>query len=358
VFAYGCYDLPLRKDLQRGINVIQKVKTPNRGKSVDILQKLLKRYGKKAAEQARKCILDELFQDKVVSDALRYFVCNYWKDYATPTLLSLSYEAVRGDSKSLVDIAPSLILINGAVDIHDDIVDHSMQKDGRLTVYGKFGKEVALLVGDALLIKGFLMLTMACRRLDGEKREEIMNVLKQGLFEIGEAEVTELRCRGATGIKPKDYLKIMRKKAADVEALMRLGAMLANAKKSEVEALGEYGRILGLISILRDDIIDMTLQEELRHRLEYECLPLPLLYALQDAELHAELLKLISNRIKTRSEYTRVLSLAAQGLEKAANYINELAVEGKSSTLNVKGPTQDLQSILTGLADLKECGIS
>jgi geranylgeranyl pyrophosphate synthase len=233
-----------------------------------------------------------------------------------------------------------------------------MHKDGRPTVYGKFGQEVALLVGDALLIKGFLMLTMICRCLDGEKREGIMNVLKRGLFELGEAEVMELRCRGATDIKPKDYLKIMRKKAADVEALMRLGAMLGNAKKSEVEALGKYGRILGLISILRDDIIDMTLPEELRHRLEYECLPLPLLYALQDAELHAELLKLIRNRVKTDSEYARICSLAALGLEKATNCINELAAKGKVSTLNVKERRQDLQLVIASLADLTEYGIS
>jgi len=339
------------------MNMTQEAKAPNRDMSVELLQNLLKRYGSEAVEQAKKSILDEPFEDKIVSDTLRYFMCDYWKDYATPTLLSLAHEAVRGNSRSLASVASALILINGAVDIHDDVVDRSKQKDGRPTVYGKFGEEVALLVGDALLIKGFLMLAMACRRLDREKREEIMDVLKRGLFELGEAEVIELRCRGATGVKPKDYLKVMKKKAADVEALMRLGAILGNAEKGEIEALGKYGRILGLISILRDDIIDMTLQEELRHRLEYECLPLPLLFAIQDAESHVELLELIRNGMKTDSDYARICILAGQGLKKATNYVNELVIKGNTSILDLRERKRELRLILTCLADLTEYGI-
>jgi heptaprenyl diphosphate synthase len=330
----------------------RKRKVPNHGKSVERLQILLKEYGSEAVQQAKKSILDELFNDEVVSNALRYFMCDYWKDYTTPTLLSLSHGAVRGDSKSLANVASALILINGAIDIHDDIIDCSKQKDSRPTVFGKFGKEIALLVGDALFVKGLLTLTEVCRTLDAEKCGKIMSLLKQGLFELGEGEAMELKCRGTADVKPRDYLMVMKKKAADVEALMRLGAVLGNARKSEIEALGKYGRILGLISILRDDIIDMTLQEELRHRLKHECLPLPLLYAMQDSSARFELLKLIKNGMKTDVDYVRICSLAKHGcgFEKARNYIDELVGKGKALTSNID-KKQELQLILTSLAD-------
>lgn len=334
----------------------KKTAVANHDSRIERLQSLLRRYGSEAVGQAKKSVLDESFGHEVVSSALRYFMCDYWKDYATPTLLLLSNEAVGGNSKSLANLAPALILVNGAIDIHDDVVDHSRQKDGRQTVYGKFGEEVALLIGDALLTKGLLTLAGACRTLDLKKCEQIVGLLKQGLFELGEAEVFELGYRGAIAIKPSNYLKTMNKKAADVEALMRIGAMLGNARRSEIEALGKYGRIVGLLSILRDDVIDMTLQEELKHRLQYECLPLPLLYALQNAKARAELLKLMKNGMKTKDDYMRICILTEDGcgFKRTKDRINELATRGKALTTTLKSKKQELCLLLFSLADLTE----
>jgi geranylgeranyl pyrophosphate synthase len=256
----------------------------------------------------------------------------------------------------LVNIAPALILINGAVDIHDDIIDRSKQKDGRPTVYGKFGEEVALLVGDALFMKGFLMLNLVSRSLDGDKYEKVMNTLKQGLFELGQAEVMELQWRGVADIKAEYYLKVAQKKAADVEALMRLGAILGNAKKSETEALGKYGRIVGFISILRDDIIDMTLQEEFRHRLAHECPPLPLIYAIEDGKVRVALLNLIRDRIKTERDYVKIFNLTRQGygFQRAKSCVDQLVKNGKASIIKLRKRRAELHLILTSLAELKE----
>lgn len=340
------------------ITLAKKRRVPNRMMPVERLQNLLKEYGAEAVQKAKKSVLDELFVPDVISSALHYFVCDYWNDYTTPTLLSLSHGAVRGDSKSLSNMASALILINGAIDIHDDIIDCSTEKDERLTLFGKFGKEIALLVGDALLVKGFLMFTKACRTLKEEKCEEIMSILKQGLFELGEGELMELKFRGIADVKPRDYLKAMKKKAADVEALMRLGAVLGNAKKSEIDALGEYGRTLGLISILRDDIIDMTIKEELEHRLRHECLPLPLLYALQDPSACAKLQKLMGSGIKTDIDYLGICSLAklGSGFQKAKICINELVEKCKLLTIGLE-KREELQFIVTSLADLSRCEI-
>jgi geranylgeranyl pyrophosphate synthase len=332
----------------------KKTAVVNHDSQIERLQSLLRRYGSEAVEQAKKSVLDEPFEHEVVSSALRYFMCDYWKDYATPTLLLLSNEAVGGNSKSLANLAPALILVNGAIDIHDDVVDHSKQKDNRQTVYGKFGEEVALLIGDALFVKGLLMFAGSCRAFDVEKCGQIVGLLKQGLFELGEAEVFELGYRGAVAIKPSNYLKAMNKKAADVEALTRIGAILGNARRSEIDDLGNYGRIVGLLSILRDDVIDMTLQEELKHRLQYECLPLPIQYALQNAKVRGELLKLMKNGMKTKDDYMRICILTEHGygFKKTMGSINELVRRGKALTTNLKNKRKELLLLLLSLADL------
>ena len=72
-----------------------------------------------------------------------------------PALFSLVCEAVGGDPDITMPIAISITLISGAIDIHDDIIDQSKTKGDQPTVFGKFGKDIALLVGDALMFKGF-----------------------------------------------------------------------------------------------------------------------------------------------------------------------------------------------------------
>ncbi|MFQ5759241.1 MAG: polyprenyl synthetase family protein, partial [Candidatus Bathyarchaeia archaeon] len=125
---------------------------------VEQVQKLLEERGTKALEMARKEILEEEIECKEVREALNYFMTKYWQDRARPTLLSLCCEAVGGDPEATIPVAIPLSLISGGIDIHDDIIDQSKIKDGRPTVYGKFGEEIALLVGDALLFKGLTFL--------------------------------------------------------------------------------------------------------------------------------------------------------------------------------------------------------
>ena len=122
---------------------------------------ILHERGKEGLKLARKTILEEKIESKEVREALDYFINEYWHDVTRPALLSLVCEAVGGDPDIAMPIAISMSLISGGIDIHDDIIDQSETKGDRPTVFGKFGKDIALLVGDALMFKGFTMLYMA-----------------------------------------------------------------------------------------------------------------------------------------------------------------------------------------------------
>ena len=326
----------------------------SKNESVERLRSFLESRGSVALKKARESILNESFACKKVRDALRYFMVEYWHNYTTPTLLFLSHEAVGGKPERLVNLASALILIDGAIDIHDDVVDRSRRKDGRWTVYGKFGKEVTLLVGDALFMKGFMKLVKACQTFEVEKTRKILDFLKKGFFELGEAEVLELEFRRRFDVKPERYLEVMYKKAANVEALMYVGAFLGSAKAKEMEILGRYGRIVGLISILRDDLIDMTLQEELIHRIDYECLPLPLIYALNNSEIKSDLIKLLHKKKKTKEDLEKIFDFAqkGQGIAKTKRYIRKKAMEGEKLVNSLKGKNE-LNLILRGLTDFE-----
>lgn len=280
----------------------------NQKNAMNTIQKTFKKRGSKALEMAKKEILQEKVESKAAREALSYFMKDYWHDLARPSLLSLTCEAVGGDPEITVLIAIPMTLISGALDIHDDIIDQSKRKDGRQTVYGKFGKDVALLIGDALLFKGLTLLSKADEKnIPTEKKRIIIDIVKNMFFELGNAEALELQFRGKLDVTPEEYLRVMRKKAADVEAHTRISAILGGASPEKIEALGEYGRLLGMLILLRDDWIDILDFEESRRRITKESLPLPLLYGLHQSGVRDRLREMVVKRPVTRKNAESIL---------------------------------------------------
>ena len=274
----------------------KKPKNMSQEEIMEEVQKIFKERGGKALEMARKEVLEEEIECKEVREALKYFMTEYWQDLSRAALLSLCCEALGGNPDATIPIAIPLSLISGGVDIHDDIIDQSRNKEGRPTVYGKFGKEIALLVGDALLFKGLTLLSHNTKVRFGEKMLEIMGVVKDTFFELGESEALELEFKGRLDVAPEEYLSMVKMRAANVETDARIGATIGGGKEVEVETFGKYGRALGMLLIIRDDFVDMFEKEELSHRMHFECLPLPLLCALQNPRIKNELVPMIERK--------------------------------------------------------------
>jgi len=272
------------------------------------IQKIFKKRGKKALEIAKKEILKENIECKAVKEALTYFMNEYWIDYSRPALLSMACEAVGGDPELTTSIAVPMILLSGAVDIHDDIIDQSTEKRGKPTVYGKFGSDIALLVGDALLFKGFTFLYEGNGKLPHEKMTAIVNIIKNAFYELGDAEALELGLRKRLDVTLEEFLNVARKKAAYFEAYTHIGAILGGGTKAEIEALSKYGTALGMLIVMQDEYMDMFDPEEFFHRLKYECLPLPLLYALRNPETKKKVETILSN-ITTKQGTKKILKI-------------------------------------------------
>jgi geranylgeranyl pyrophosphate synthase len=301
--------------------------TPSQEEITKQLLKLLEERGKKALEMAKKTVLEEKIESTEVREALKYFMTEYWHDVTRPGLLSLVCEAVGGDPHLTTPIAVPLILISGAIDIHDDIIDESTNKESRPTVFGKFGKDIALLVGDALMFKGFTVLYKAVEKgIPAEQIAVISDIIERTFFELGDAEALELQFRGRTDVTPEDYLCVVRKKAADVEAYTRISAIVGGGSGEEIETLGEYGRLLGMLVILRDDMIDMIDLEETIHRIKKEHLSLVIVYALQKPEVKSVLSQLLKKTL-TMKDAEKILMVVnkAGGFVRMEECMNELA---------------------------------
>ena len=325
--------------------------TTNQEEITEQLLKLLEERGKKALELARKTVLEEKIESKQVQEALKYFMIECWHDVTRPALLSLVCEAVGGDPDITTPIAISMSLISGGIDIHDDIIDQSETKGDRPTVFGKFGKDIALLVGDALMFKGFTVLYKAVEKgVPAEQIAVISDIIKRTFFELGDAEALELQFRGRVDVTPEDYICVVRKKSADVEACTRISAIVGGGSKEEIEALGEYGRLLGMLLILRDDMVDMFDPEETIHRIKKEHLSLVFLYALQNPEMKSSVSELI-NKTVTEKDVEKLSAIVdrAGGFVLMNKYMKELAEDAYSKIEMAKFNKRYLAILINGM---------
>jgi len=316
--------------------------------AMKLTQKIFKQHGTEALETARKAVREEKIESKQAREALNYFMTKCWRDLARPSLLAIACQAVGGNPDLTTPIAVSLTLMSGAMDIHDDIIDQSEEKYGRQTVYGKYGRDIALLVGDALLLKGLTMLNQAAdKEISNEKMQTIMNIIKSMFFELGDAEALELEFRGSLNVSPKVYLRVVRKKAADVEAHTHISAILGGASQEQIQALRQYGRLLGMLILLRDDWIDILDVDESRRRIKKESLPLPILYGLQHPEIKHPLKNILLKENITKKNAESVLKLIQKTdiPRKYRKLMSELVEEAITAIRKQKIKSQELEII-------------
>ena len=255
--------------------------------------RLLEERGRKAYEMAKEEVLNEEISYEPVRNALQYFIKELWHNFQHPALLSLACESVGGNPENTIPIGAALVLLTGAADIHDDIIDQSETKGSKPTVFARFGRDIALLVGDALLLKGFILLSKACEDLPKKQEKTIVDLVRKGFFEIGVAEAKEASFRGNWDLVPEEYLEIIKMKAAIADVTARIGAILGGGNSKEINTLAHYGRTLGILMTIRDDFIDLFELDEIRNRAENECLPLPILYAFRNTRKKRKIIRLL-----------------------------------------------------------------
>jgi len=278
-------------------------------KLMEQVQILLRKRGQKAFEIAKNAILEEKTICDSVYEALRYFIEESWYDVQHPALLSLACEAVGGNPNVTIHIGAAMVLLTGAADIHDDIIDKSKTKGSKPTVLGKFGKDITLLAGDALLFKGLILLHEACDKLPEKQGRAILNLTKQAFFEIGNAEAKEVGLKGNFDLDPREHRNIIETKAAVAEITARIGAILGGGNSKEINTLGHYGKTLGILMTIRDGFVDLFEPDELRNRVKNECLPLPILYAFRNKGKKSEIVRLLRKDRMTEQETEEILDL-------------------------------------------------
>jgi geranylgeranyl diphosphate synthase, type I len=265
------------------------------------VKELLEERSKKAMDKAKSDVIEEEIKYAPLKEALTYFMTELWFHSTHPALLSLTCEAVGGDKDAPTDISVAIVVLAGAADIHDDIIDKSKKKYSKPTIFGKYGKDMAIIAGDIMWLKGMALLNKACDQLSKQKKEKILNLVKNAFFDIGSIEAKEAALRTNLDIKPEDFLEILDLKVSVAEASAKIGAILGDGNNEQIKTMGEIGKNLALLMTIRNEYIDMFETDELRNRYKNECLPLPVIYALQNATMRKQIIQLLESKITEKT---------------------------------------------------------
>jgi octaprenyl-diphosphate synthase len=146
--------------------------------------------------------------------------------------------------------------IHTATLVHDDIIDDSDLRRGRLAVHSRWGNDITVLLGDYLYIKS-MALALTHDTLD------IVRLLCDVTLRMIEGELYQLTKNGDAAISEEEHFDIMRRKTAYLfGGCAEIGGKLGRVSTEREQALRNYGFDLGIAFQLVDDLLDFTGDEE------------------------------------------------------------------------------------------------
>ena len=146
--------------------------------------------------------------------------------------------------------AVGLELLHTASLVHDDVVDESRERRGQESVNALYDNKVAVLVGDYILSTALLSVSYT-------HSEKIVRYLAELGRTLSDGEILQLSSIDNEEISEETYYNIIKNKTAALfEACSAIGALSAGASDEEVERAKLFGRQLGIIFQIRDDIFD------------------------------------------------------------------------------------------------------
>ncbi|GHV51848.1 isoprenyl synthetase [Bacteroidia bacterium] len=167
-----------------------------------------------------------------------------------PALCILAAEMFGGKYEDIINVAIGIEVFHNFTLIHDDIMDESLERRGRTTVYKKWNTNIAILSGDAMMPLALIFIAKA-------KSFDIINIFSKTALEICEGQQYDMDFESRLDVSVGEYLKMTKLKTSVLlAASLKAGALLAKASNEECENLYELGINLGMAFQLQDDLLD------------------------------------------------------------------------------------------------------
>ena len=183
-----------------------------------------------------------------------------------PLILNLAAETINNDNigslnsksrENIFAVSSAIELLHTESVIHDDIIDSDNIRRGLPSFHVKYGYNASILTADFIL---GIILNISAKTNNNRVTQE----LSTASIKMSEGEMLELRLVKNHKISQEEYITVIENKTASLfEASAKIGAILANGNEDQINALANFGRLLGIAYQIHDDLIDYNNEERL-----------------------------------------------------------------------------------------------
>ena len=184
-----------------------------------------------------------------------------------PMLLLETCRLFGGREEEAAPFMAAIEMIHTSSLIHDDLpcMDNDQYRRGKKSTWAKFGEDMGVLAGDALIVEAFSAAARAFAVTeDPERVGKAIKILaeKTGIYGMIGGQVVDVELTD----KPidRDTLGFIYrlKTGALLEASMTIGAVLAGADEESCKKIGQIALDVGVAFQIQDDILDVTSSQE------------------------------------------------------------------------------------------------
>ena len=181
-----------------------------------------------------------------------------------PALSLITAEAVGGQKENALKAGSAIELIHTFSLIHDDIMDDDDMRRGMPSVHKVWGEDVAILAGDTLFSKAFEIIINSDKELTSHAQiNNALAAVADACVKICEGQALDMGFENRFDVTEDEYMEmIFKKTGALIAAATKVGAIMGGASDEVIDAMYEYGRLIGLAFQIQDDYLDLASDEE------------------------------------------------------------------------------------------------
>jgi geranylgeranyl diphosphate synthase type II len=182
------------------------------------------------------------------------YIMNLGGKRIRPLLVMMGCELFGGKPEDALQAALALEVFHNFTLVHDDIMDDADTRRGELTVHKKYNQNIAILAGDAMLIKSYQLLG---DYKDNELKTKLFEVFTELAGQLCEGQQMDMNFETSDDVKVDDYIEmIILKTGVLIAGALKMGALIGGASEEESNKLYGFGKNIGIAFQLQDDLLD------------------------------------------------------------------------------------------------------
>ncbi len=171
-----------------------------------------------------------------------------------PVLVFIATDIFDGDTSKSLHPALAIELFHNFTLVHDDLMDKAPLRRNQPTVHEKWNDNIAILSGDAMMVRAYQELCLA----DTTMLPQLLEIFSDTAVKVCEGQQYDMNYESMTKVSIQQYIKMIELKTAVLlGGALKIGAAIGGAREEDAQRLYDFGKHIGIAFQLQDDILDV-----------------------------------------------------------------------------------------------------